>query len=285
MSTVNRTEPARHAVDDSRPTSGRADGVATAVRPLSSRQRRPGALSVIRSEWIKLRSTRSPWWCMAVALLIPMAFGILITNASEEGNSIFFSLAGMQFAAAVILVLAALAVTSEYRFGTIRTTLQAQPSRTRVLWTKAGVIAAVAFLIGEVAAWTTFAVSRFFDETGALVLRTADDWRLVAGYGLVYALLAVIAVAVGSLVRHPAGALTLLLVWSLAIENLISIIPNFGDDIYRLLPFVNGTLFAGDPQITGVTDPLSTLGSLGVLAGTAFVLLGVATAVLHRRDA
>ncbi|CAN5330662.1 hypothetical protein BH24ACT9_BH24ACT9_11050 [soil metagenome] len=48
--------------------------------------------------------------------------------------------------------------------------------------------------------------------------------------------------AIGSLVRHPAGAVTLLLVWSLAIENLVSLIPGFGPDIYRLLPFVNGTL-------------------------------------------
>jgi ABC-2 type transport system permease protein len=161
---------------------------------------------------------------MGLALLIPITFGVLISSQSDEGNTIFFALAGMQFASAVILVLAALAVTSEYRFGTIRTTLQAQPGRTRVLWTKAGVIAAVAFLIGEVAAWATFAVSRSFDETGVLVLRSAD--------GLVYALLAVIAVAVGSLVRHPAGAVTLLLVWSLAIENLVNVIPGFGDDIY-----------------------------------------------------
>jgi len=86
-------------------------------------------------------------------------------------------------------------------------------------------------------------------------------------------------------VRQPAGAVTLLLGWSLAVENLVSLVPGVGDDIYRLLPFVNGTLFAGDPEITGVTDPLSTLGSLGVLAGTAFALLGVATVVLRRRDA
>ncbi len=282
MSTATSTAraPGRHTG-----VAARAGTVGTGPVPASAPVGRPGALSVVRSEWIKLRSTRSPWWCMAAALLIPVAFGILITNASEEGNTIFFSLAGMQFASAVILVLAALAVTSEYRFGTIRTTLQVQPSRTRVLWTKAGVVAAMAFLIGEMAAFATFGVSQFFDDTGALVLRTADDWRLVAGYGLVYALLAVIAVAVGSLVRHPAGAVTLLLVWSLAIENLISVIPGFGDDIYRLLPFVNGTLFAGDAQITGVTDPLTTLGSLGLLAGTAVVLLGMATAVLRRRDA
>ncbi len=242
-------------------------------------------MSVVRSEWIKLRSTRSPWWCMVAALAIPVSFGMLITANSDEGNTIFFSLSGMQFASAVILVLAALAVTSEYRFGTIRTTLQAQASRTRVLWTKAGVIAAVAFVIGEVAAFATFAAARLFDDTGVLVLNSATDWRQVAGYGLVYALFAVIAVAVGSLVRQPAGAVTLLLVWSLALEALVSLIPGVGDDIYRLLPFVNGTLFAGDAQITGVVDPLSTMASLGLLAGTAFALLGIATVVLKRRDA
>lgn len=266
--------------------SHRAAGtVAATTSPTPPHSRRPGSLSVVRSEWIKLRSTRSPWWCMALALVVPMAFGALITADTGEGNAIFFSLAGMQFAAAVILVLAALAVTSEYRYGTIRTTLQAQPSRARVLWTKAGVIACVAFVIGEVAAFATYGVSKFFDVTGALSLRTADDWRMVAGYGVVYALLAVIAVAVGSLVRHPAGAVPLLLIWALAVENLILLIPNIGADIYRFLPFVNGILFAGDAQITGISDPLSTIGSLGLLTGTAIGLLGLATVVLRRRDA
>lgn len=222
---------------------------------------------------------------MAFALVIPMAFGVLITSQSDEGNTIFFSLSGMQFASAVILVLAALAVTSEYRFGTIRTTLQAQPSRARVLWTKAGVIALVAFAIGEVAAFATFGVARLFDTTGVLVLNSADDWRLVAGYGVAYALFGIIAVAVGSVIRQPAGAVTFLLVWSLALEPLVTLIPGVGDDIYRYLPFVNGTLFAGDAQITGVTDPLSTLGSLGLLTGFAFAMLALATAVLRRRDA
>lgn len=276
---------------DTDPSNVRTDiGTGSGVSPGGGRAHsrdtaRPGARSVVRSELIKLRSTRSPWWCAALALVIPMGFGMLITADTGEGNSIFFSLAGMQFAGAVILVLAALAVTSEYRFGTIRTTLQAQPGRTRVLWTKAGVVAALALVIGEVAAFATFAVSQFFDAANVLVLNSADDWRLVAGYGLVYALVSVIAVSVGALVRHPAGAVTGLLVWSLALENLINLIPGVGADIYRLLPFVNGTLFAGDPAITGVVDPLSTLGSLGVLAASAVVLLGVATVVVNRRDA
>ena len=41
-----------------------------------------------------------------------------------------------------MLVVAAIAMTSEYRFGTIRTTFQATADRTRVLWTKAAMIGA-----------------------------------------------------------------------------------------------------------------------------------------------
>lgn len=272
---------------DPRPRTSATSRAATfaSTAPTPTRTGRPGAMSVARSEWIKLRCTRSPWWCIAVAIALPMAFGALISAESGDDNEIFFTLGGMQFASAVIMVMAALAVTSEYRFGTIRTTLQAQPARARVLWTKAGVVAALAFITGEVAAFATFGVSQFFDESGTLVLRSADDWRLVAGYGVVYALFAVAAVAVGSLVRHPAGAVSLLLVWSLAVENLIALIPGIGQDVYRLLPFVNGALFAGDREITGVIDPLSTLGSLGLLTGTAVALIAVATAVLRRRDA
>jgi len=82
-----------------------------------------------------------------------------------------------------------------------------------VLWTKAGVIAGVAFLLGEVAAFATFGAARMFDDTGVLVLNSANDWRLVAGYGLVYAPLGVIAVAVGSLERQSAGAVGAPAIW------------------------------------------------------------------------
>ena len=91
MSTSTSTEPREQASSELPAATFRTPPTPAAIR-------RPGVMSIARSEWIKLRSTRSPWWCMGLAVLIPMAFGVLMTSQSDEGNAIFFTLAGMQFA-------------------------------------------------------------------------------------------------------------------------------------------------------------------------------------------
>lgn len=248
--------------------------------------RRPGIGALVASERIKLFSTRSPWWCAALAASIAIGLGILVSATSEPGeNRIFFTMSGMQFALVLVLVMATMAVTSEYRFGTVRTTFQTTADRAKVLWTKAGLVAVLAFVLGEVVAFATFFLARLVANDDVLQLSGAASWRMVAGHGLVFALGAVIAVGVGAMVRQTAGAISLLLVWTLLVENLVQLIPNVGQDIGRLLPFTNATLFAGDREITGVMDPLSTGASLGIFAGTAVLVLAAATVVVRRRDA
>jgi ABC-2 type transport system permease protein len=181
--------------------------------------------------------------------------------------------------------MASIAVTSEYRFGTVRATFQTTANRTRVLWTKAGLVGGLALVMGEVLAFTTFFLARLVAHDDVLRLVTVDDWRMVAGHGVVYGIGAVIAVGVGALVRQTAGAISLLLVWTLLVENLVQLIPNVGQDISRWLPFNNATLFAADREVTGVFDPLSVGASLGVFAGTALLIMIAATVVVRRRDA
>jgi len=242
--------------------------------------------SVLRAERIKLFSTRSPWWCAALASVIAIGFGVLVAGTAPAGeNRIFFTMAGMQFALVLVLVMATIAVSSEYRFGTIRTTFQTTADRTRVLWTKAAMVAGLALVMGELIAFATFFLARLVASDDVLRLATAGDWRMVAGHGVVYGLGAMIGVGVGALVRQTAGAISLLLVWTLLVENLVLLIPNVGQDIARLLPFTNATLFAGDREVTGVIDPLSTVGSLGVFAASALVVMLAATVVVRRRDA
>ena len=255
-----------------------------ATRPAAPSRPRFG--NVLRSERIKLFSTRSPWWCAALAAVIAIGFGMLIAGTAPVGeNRIFFTLAGMQFALMLVLVVAAIAVTSEYRFGTIRTTFQATADRTKVLWTKAGMVGVLALVMGEVIAFATFFLARLVANDDALQLATWSDWRLVAGHGVVYGIAGVIGVGVGALVRQTAGAISLLLVWTLLVENLVQLIPRVGQDIARWMPFNNATLFSGDRELTGVLEPLSTSASLGVFAGTALLIMVVATVVVRRRDA
>ena len=129
-----------------------------------------------------------------------------------------------------------------------------------MLWTKAALVGTLGLVLGEVIAFATFFLARLVANDDVLQLSSAADWRMVAGHGVVYGIGAVIGVGVGALVRQTAGAISLLLVWTLLVENLVLLIPNVGQDIGRLMPFTNATLFAGDREVSGIYEPLSVTG-------------------------
>ena len=102
-----------------------------------------------------------------------------------------------------------------------------------------------------------------------------------------------LAVAVGILVRQTAGAVALLLVWALVVENVLAFLPRIGDDIGPWLPFGNAGNFltAGDYVASGaafgsaVDYPFGPWGSLGYFLAIALGLLAVSLVVAHKRDA
>jgi len=195
----------------------------------------------------------------------------------------------------IVMVMAALAITTEYRFGTIRATFQAIPNRTATLLAKTGVVAVFAGLIGEVVAFASVAITKLIQSNADLSINTAFEWRAVAGLGLIYGLAAVIAIAVGTLIRHSAGAVSLLLIYVLLVESLVALIPNVGDDIQKWMPFQMANMFlAGDPDpsMRAITDgpppPTAGLGPWGALAyfaGFAVVMLAIAITTANKRDA
>jgi len=119
------------------------------------------------------------------------------------------------------------------------------------------------------------------------------EWRLVAGQGLVFAISAVIAIAVGILIRQSAGAVAILILWPLAIENLFNLIPKVGDDMARWSPFANGGSFLNQGQDFGLAGAnaagsewaLSPWWALLYFAGWAAALLAIALLSANRRDA
>ena len=94
-------------------------------------------MTLLATERIKLFTTRSPWWSMLLALVLSVGFAALIagnaSSATGEGFSTDVAESGYQFSLVVMMVMAALAVTTEYRFSTIRVSFQAVPNRTAVL--------------------------------------------------------------------------------------------------------------------------------------------------------
>jgi ABC-2 type transport system permease protein len=246
-------------------------------------------MSLIAAERIKLVSTRSPWWCAGLAIVASVGLSALIavsTNNEGQPATVGSTQFGYTLGMAVVMVMATLAVTTEYSVGTIRTTFMAVPGRTPALLAKAVVVAVLAAVIGLVGAFGAWGVSLALLPDADLSLSGADAWRQVAGVGLVYLIAAVIAVAVGILVRHTAGAVSVVLVWALMAEQLFELIPGVGDAVRPWLPFraAKDFLTVEGPTSDGLLGggPWLALAYFTVVAGG---LLAVAIAVARRRDA
>ncbi|HEY3005068.1 MAG TPA: ABC transporter permease subunit [Kribbellaceae bacterium] len=252
-------------------------------------------MSLINVERIKLLSTRSPWWCMIISAVLAIGLASLATGLTPDKNTVTPAMSqfGVGLGQMVIMVMAALAVTTEYRFNTIKTSFQAVPQRANVLLSKTLVVAGLAALVGEVAAFGSWAVGALFAGADRMALDTGQEWRLVAGEGLVYAVSAVIAIAVGILLRQSAAAIAVLILWPLLVENLVQLIPKVGDDLQKWAPFVNANQFINGGQDMGAAGadsagPLSALSpwvALLYFSAWATGLLVIALFVTSRRDA
>jgi ABC-2 type transport system permease protein len=253
-------------------------------------------MTLLAVERIKLFTTRSPLWCTIVALAITIGFAALIAGLDTESPvTIASSQFGYSFGLVVIMVMATLAITTEYRFGTIRATFQAVPNRSAALIAKATVVAVFAGLIGLAASFGSVAIAKLIRPSANLAINTGFEWRAVAGVGLVFAAAAIMAVAVGTLVRHSAGAVSLILIWSQLVESLVRLIPNVGDNIQQWMPFyVANKFLTGDPDITErsiaagppPSEAVLTPGWAGLyFVGVALVLMVIALVVANKRDA
>jgi ABC-2 type transport system permease protein len=250
-------------------------------------------MNLLAVERIKLFTTRSPWWCALITIGLSVGFAAILAGATDANDSLTVSatqFGGSQFGIAVVMVLAALAVTTEYRFNTIRTTFQAVPHRSPALVAKAVVVGLMSLVLGEIAGFGSWGLAKLMRPNDNLALATGQDWANVAGLGLVFAFSAVLAVAIGILIRHSAGAIALLLIYTLAVESLVQLIPKIGDNIHQWMPFnvVNKFLVGSAPAQNGPPpsdSPLSPGWALAYFAGISIVFLLVALGVAKKRDA
>lgn len=105
-----------------------------------------------------------------------------------------------------------------------------------------------------------------------------------------------IALAVGILIRHGAGVVALVIIYSQLVEQLVAAIPRFGKDIYKWLPFnVAGKFLTGTGGSSGGQDggygpvlsnsPLGQGWALIYFAAFALALLAIAITTAKKRDA
>lgn len=251
-------------------------------------------MSLLAMERIKFVSTRSPWWCMALAIFVSAGITALIVGLlpAEELGPISPSTtqAGYLWGQMIIMVMAALAATTEYRFNTIKTTFLAAPNRANALLAKTAVVAFASGVVGLLLAFASWGLSVLIKPDADLALNSGVAFRAVAGIGLNAALTGVFALAVGILIRQSAGAIAVVLIWALLVERiLITVIPRVGDDIKKVLPLSNGDWFTGAGD-ANTTNPAFDVGrgpwwALLVFAIWAFGLLAVGLVITKKRDA
>jgi ABC-type transport system involved in multi-copper enzyme maturation permease subunit len=208
-------------------------------------------------------------------------------------------LAGSFGALLVLGIVAALVVTTEYRRGLIRVTLAATPRRGQVLAAKALVVAAVGFVVGLVSSIVAVVVGTRITTAVGRYEMPVSAWttvRVIGGTSAVFALVAVLALAVGTMVRRSAAAVASVVV-GLVLPYLLGVIPllplSAAEWLLRVTPAAGLAIEQSIPHYTQVQAdytppqyfPLSAWAGFAVLcAYVAAALLG-AYLLLRRRDA
>jgi hypothetical protein len=120
------------------------------------------------------------------------------------------SYAGLAIGQLAIGVLGVLAVSSEFSSGMIRATFAAVPRRPLVLAAKAAVVAAVTLVAGEILAFAAFVIGQAVLKSPAphATLGQPGVLRAVLMAGAYPALIGLIGVGLGALIRHTAGAIS-----------------------------------------------------------------------------
>ncbi|OON72547.1 hypothetical protein B1H18_29370 [Streptomyces tsukubensis] len=238
-----------------------------------------GALA---AEWTKLTTLRSTWLFLLTAVVVTgLTTSSVAVTLHDKGASAAEPVA---FTAIYVLVfvtagLAMLSVTGEYATGGIVHTFQCVPDRGRVLLAKSMVLASVAFVTGLVLGAAGTAAGALFMDVSVLDL-TEVTGRILA-IALYLALMSVIAVGLGAVVRHSAGTITALFLLLLVIPAVLGMVPvDSIAEIARFLPLAAGARFVADGPA-----PYGAGLAVALLAAWSAAALVAATRIVRRRDA
>jgi ABC-2 type transport system permease protein len=179
-------------------------------------------LDVLRSEFLKLRSVRSTFWTLTAAVISNIGLGALTAavlagrlspaeKASADG--VRLALAGTHLSQIAFGVLGVLVITSEYSTGMIRATLTAVPQRRTVLAAKAIVFTATALVVGTMSSSGAYLAFQAALPPGDSLKSSLSDpgvLRAVFGGGLYLAMLGLLGLGLGAVIRVSAGAIATL---------------------------------------------------------------------------
>jgi ABC-2 type transport system permease protein len=259
--------------------------------------RAPRFIDVVHSEWTKARTVPSTRWTLIAATVIGIGLGALISALtahhyakSSLSNKLTWdptSISGSGFALAQLAIglLGILLITSEYSTGAIGSSLAAVPRCSRFLAAKAVVLIVLIFIVSEILAFASFFIGQALISGHAptATLGDRDVLRALIGAGLYGALLALMGLALGTLIRHAAGAIAVLVAILFVLPGIAAALPATIEHTVQEYwpPQAGGQL----TQVVRTAHTLSPWIGFAVFVLFVAVLSAVALARLNRRAA
>lgn len=248
---------------------------------------------VLKSEWIKATTVPSTVILIAISVVVMIGLAALVAwslglaaDAAPPGGAFAVPSSGLAFGQLLIASLAVVLIASEWGTGMIRSTMVAVPGRTQALVAKAAVIAAISFVIGFVSALGSYFVTQPILEAQGLGFALGEDgvFLSVVNSGTFLALVALISMATGTLLRNTAGGIVTVVGVFFVLPVILQTLAGLADwiaDVGRFLPGEAGL------QMVAVTTPDGALtrieGGLA-MAAWALALLVLAVVVTKKRD-
>jgi ABC-type transport system involved in multi-copper enzyme maturation permease subunit len=263
---------------------------------------RVGFGHLMLAEWTKIRSVRSTVWSLIIFVVLTIGltalFCWLAVHAIQTGRAprrsadlvsdpvSFIFQTGLGFGQLAIAVLGALTMTTEYSTGVIRASLLAVPKRLPVLAAKCAVFAGLIFVVAEIVAFCSFFVGKVVVHPVVNVsLGQPGVARAVIGAGLYLTVLGVFALAIGTLIRHSAGAIAAVIGLVLVVGPLLGLLDSYdwGKHVHGWFPTVAGDYITRVHQ--QADQVLTPWEGFAVFCGWTALLLAAASYLLKRRDA
>ncbi|MEU4053499.1 ABC transporter permease subunit [Streptomyces olivaceus] len=251
---------------------------------------RTNLVHAIASEWTKIKSVRSTIWTLGVFVLLVVGIGLLTAGVVASSSSdlagespLSLGFFGLLLGSMCVITLGVLTTATEYGTGMIRTTMTACPSRGRVLAAKAIVFFLVAFVVTLVSSTLVALAQVTMLEGNGAADPTGQEWlKATVGVSLYIALLGLLSLAVGSVIRHSAGAITIMI--GVLLAPLVMALFMFSESLQRVqqalfeysIPNQMSIFYANSLSESGPSgwDPLwIALGVTAAVFAGAFVLL------------
>jgi len=244
--------------------------------------------ALLQAELLKLRTTRTFVALTGIAVGTSVLIAALVAILTEPTrDSVLTDVFASDTSSFLILVLAVVGISGEWRHHTITSSLLAAPDRLRFLGAKSIAFAAAGLVLSVLTA-TVVAV------VGALVLSVRDLplpalAELLAQVGrnaVLAALLGAFGVAIGALLRNQIAAVVSLLVLSFVVEPLVlALAPHVGR--FGPLGALSVSAAGLPPEAAGIPEDVDLVGVLPAM-GLLLVWIGAAFAIaallLQHRD-